>query len=177
MDQAVERRAQATSLSRSQINRLIDGLQSQIETAIDDSATLDQLQAQIHTQVNNAVQAAADIAGPALTASELRAALSELDAEILAEIAARLMQGQPDRAQNVLTSNTSLSEQQVNQVVDELAAKFELQLEQWKQQAEQAIEMASNYAQMALWSVFFASLLALVAAMLGGRMGAARIRR
>ncbi len=174
-DQAVQRLAQATNLSRSDINRIINGMESEIEAAIADSALLNELEAGLRAQVNDALQAAADIAGPALTASELRTVLDQLDGDTLAKIATHLMQGEEDRARNVLISNSSLSKQQVDRVTDELGAKFEQQLAQWRQQAEQAIEAAADYTQMALWSLFLASLLALLAAMFGGRMGAGRM--
>lgn len=176
-DQAVQQLAQATNLSRPEINRIINGLESEIEAAIADSAMLNELQAGLRAQINKALQAAADLAGPALTASELRTALSQLDGETLAEIATHLMQGEKDRAKNVLTSNTSLSDREVNRVIDEVALKFEQQLEEWRQQAEQVIEAAADYTQMVLWSLFLASLLGLLAAMFGGRMGAMRIRQ
>ncbi|NKI35273.1 hypothetical protein HFP89_08850 [Wenzhouxiangella sp. XN79A] len=175
-DQAIQRLSRATDLSRSQIDRIVSGLESRIEAAIADSAMLDQLQAAIRTAVNDALQAAADVAGPALTASELRAILSELDGDTLAEIAAHLMQGEQDRARNVLTANTSLTEQQVDRVIDEIESQFEQQLAQWREQAEEVLETASDYAQTAVWSLFFAALLSLLAAMVGGRVGAGRIR-
>ena len=152
-------------------------MESEIKAAIADSARLNELRAGLREQVDDALQAAADIAGPALTASELRTVLDQLDGDTLAEIATHLMQGEEDRARNVLTSNTSLNKQQVDRVIDEVAAKFEQQLTQWRQQAEQAIEAAADYTQMVLWGLFLASLLALLAAMFGGRMGAGRIRQ
>ena len=176
-DQAVQQLAQATNLSRPDINRIINGLESEIEAAIADSAMLNELQAGLRAQINKALQAAADLAGPALTASELRTALSQLDGETLAEIATHLVQGEEDRAKNVLTSNTSLNDREVNRVIDEVASKFEQQLEEWRQQAGQVIKAAADYTQMVLWSMFLASLLGLLAAMFGGRMGAMRIRQ
>lgn len=176
-DRAVQRLSQATDLSRSEINRIISGLESDIEAAIADSAMLNELQAALQAQVDNALRAAADLAGPALSASELRTALDQLDGEILTEIATHLMQGEEDRAKNVLTANTTLSDQEVNRVIDEVGSKFQQQLEEWRGQAVEVLEAASDYTQMALWSLFVASLLALLAAMLGGRMGAGRIRQ
>lgn len=176
-DRAVQRLSQATDLSRSEINRIISGLESDIEAAIADSAMLNELQAALQAQVDNALRAAADLAGPALSASELRTALDQLDGEILTEIATHLMQGEEDRAKNVLTANTTLSDQEVNRVIDEVGSKFQQQLEEWRGQAVEVLEAASDYTQMALWSLFVASLLALLAAMLGGRMGSGRIRQ
>ena len=175
-EQAVQQLADATNLNRSEINGIINGLESDIDAAIEDSEMIDELQASIREQVKDTLQAAADFAGPALSASELRETLNQLDAETLASIAAHLLQGEEQRAKNVLTANTPLSDQEVNRVVDEVSAEFQQELEQWKQQAEEVIEAASDYTQMAIWSLFFASLLALLAALFGGRMGAGRIR-
>ena len=176
MGQAVQQLADATNLSRSEINSIITGLESEVEAAIEDSSMLNELEAELDAQLDDALAAAADFAGPALSTAELRASLNQLDAETTARIAAHLLQGEDDRARNVLTTNTPLSETEVNRVVDEVSAEFEQELEQWKQQAEEVIEAASDYTQMAIWSLFLASLLSLLAALFGGRMGAGRIR-
>lgn len=100
--------------------------------------------------------------------SEIRQAMNQLGPNELGQISLALLQGNTDEARNLLAVNTTLSSQQVNQVV----SSVEAQLPQFQQQAQQAADQAANYGAAAAWAIFIGLVIALGAAIGGGVLGA-----
>lgn len=100
--------------------------------------------------------------------AEIRQAINQLGPNELGQISLALLQGNADQARDLLAVNTTLSSQQVNQVM----GSVERRLPQFQQQAQQAAQQAANYAAAATWAIFISLVLALGAAIWGGMLGA-----
>lgn len=111
--------------------------------------------------------------GAAVSEQQASAALEELDAATLQTTAALLLAGQTEAAKDHLAVNTSLSEAQVDQLVATTQKNVQQKIDEFKAEADKAVEAASTYSQAALWTAFVAAAAGLVAAILGGVVGAA----
>jgi hypothetical protein len=83
------------------------------------------------------------------------------------------MKGDTENAKALLAANTSLSQAEVDQTLQSVAA----QVEKYKAEAQAAADRAARYTATAMWIVFISSLLAMIAAALGGWLGAGQIHR
>lgn len=113
----------------------------------------------------------------AASQQEIRRALDEIDADTLMAAARPIIAGEPERAKDVLAVNTSLSEREVDAVVDGVSQQMRQQIEEAKQQMEQTVETASTYAQAVTWAAFVAGALSLIVAIAGGWLGARTVHR
>ncbi|HEX7076072.1 MAG TPA: hypothetical protein VF226_18695 [Hyphomicrobiaceae bacterium] len=116
-------------------------------------------------------------APPAASQQEIRRALDEIDADTLMAAARPILAGEPERAKDVLAVNTSLSEREIDAVVDGVSQEMSQQIEEAKQQMDQAVETASTYAQAVTWAAFIAGALSLIVAIAGGWLGARTVHR
>ena len=91
----------------------------------------------------------------------------------MAEVAGALMKGNPENAKALLAANTSLSESEIDQTLQSVAT----QVEKYKAGVQAAPDRAARYPATAMWIVFFSSFIALVAAAIGGWLGAGPIHR
>ena len=166
---------------------LINGTASIGKMVAQRSVPDDMNQSPLVTDVQAAVKrAAADAlartadqagAGEPVSAEEARRALDQLNGRILERVAGQLIAGNPDRAKAVLAANTTLSEQQINTLIDGAQQQVSHRVDEAKQNAKQAAERVSTYTQAVMWAFFFSALLALVAALIGGKLGARMLRR
>ena len=85
-------------------------------------------------------------------------------------VAVQLIQGNTDAAKSILAANTTLSPDQVDSVVNGIANDV-------NNRVNQATEAAAKYTQGVLWMTFVSSALGLIAAIIGGWLGADTIRR
>jgi hypothetical protein len=105
--------------------------------------------------------------------ADVRKAVNEIDAQTTAAVATDLMRGNADAAKSRLAAGTSLSRAEVDQVVQAMNQ----QVERAKAQAKEAADKAAKYSSAALWAMFVSSLIALIAAALGGWLGGANMHR
>lgn len=107
------------------------------------------------------------------SAADVRRAANELDRPTMAAVAGALMKGDTENAKSLLAANTSLSQAEVDQALQSVSA----QVDKYKAEAQAAADSAARYTAMAMWIVFFSSVLALIAAAVGGWLGAGHIHR
>jgi hypothetical protein len=105
--------------------------------------------------------------------ADLRRATDQLDRQSMAQVASALIRGKTENAKALLAANTSMSQAEIDQTLQSLST----QVEKYKADAQAAADAAARYAATAMWIVFFSSLIALVAAGIGGWMGAGHIHR
>jgi len=84
-----------------------------------------------------------------------------------------LLGGHPDTAKALLRGNTRLSPPAVDGVIQGLAP----QVEQARNELKSAADAAAHYSAVAMWILLAAVLLALLAAALGGYLGASHVHR
>jgi hypothetical protein len=91
----------------------------------------------------------------------------------MAAAASALLKGRTETAKAILAANTSMSQAQIEQTLQGLST----QVEKYKADIQAAASADARYAATAAWIAFFGTLLALVAAAVGGWMGAGHIHR
>ena len=107
------------------------------------------------------------------SASDVRQATGQLDRQTMAAVAASLINGNTDNAKALLAANTSMSQPEIDQTLQSLSA----QVDKYKADVQAAADTAARYTASAMWIVFLSSLIALVAAAVGGWLGAGHIQR
>jgi cobalamin biosynthesis Mg chelatase CobN len=112
-------------------------------------------------------------ASPQASAADVRRAADQLDRQTMAAVAAALMKGNTENAKALLAANTSLSQAEIDQTVQGLSA----QVDKYKADVQAAADAASRYTAAAMWIIFLSSLIALVAAAMGGWLGAGHVHR
>ena len=111
--------------------------------------------------------------GGQVNAADVHRTAEEPDRTTMAAVASALMKGDTENAKALLAANTSLSQAEIDQALQSVAA----QVDRYKAEAQEAANRASRYTSIAMWIVFFSGLLALVAAAFGGWLGAGNIHR
>jgi len=91
----------------------------------------------------------------------------------MAAVAAALMKGNTENAKALLAANTSMSQADIDQTLQDLSA----QVDKYKADVQAAADAAARYTATAMWIIFFSSLIALVAAAIGGWLGAGHVHR
>ncbi len=120
---------------------------------------------------------AASAGEPAATQQEIQQALNEIDASTLVAATQPIIAGEPEQAKDVLAVNTSLSEREIDAVVDGVMREMSQQINEAQAQMSQTVEQVSTYTQAVTWSAFAAGALALLVAIAGGWLGAGRVHR
>jgi hypothetical protein len=100
-------------------------------------------------------------------------AIASMDSATSAAVAADLLRGRNDDAKARLAADTGMQPAEVDQALQTLAP----QVERAKTQAREAADQARRYTAAVLWGVFLSSLIALIAAALGGWVGAGNVHR
>lgn len=129
------------------------------------------------TEANQAISELSATSGGQVSPDELRQAMERLDQDVLAQVAQQLILGNTDAAKNVLIANTNLSEQEVDALIKGVAQQVEQRVDQAKQQVAETAEQVARYTQALMWTLFFSALLALVASLAGGLLGARTLHR
>jgi hypothetical protein len=104
---------------------------------------------------------------------DARRATDRLDRQSMAAVASALVKGHTETAKALLGANTSMSQAEIDQTLQSLSA----QVEKYKADIQAAADASARYAATAMWIIFFSSLIALVAAAVGGWLGAGQIHR
>jgi hypothetical protein len=107
------------------------------------------------------------------SAADVRQAAGQLDRQTMAAVAAALINGNTDNAKALLAANTSMSPTEIDQTLQGLSA----QVDKYKAEIQSAEDTAARYAASAMWIIFLSSLIALLAAAVGGWLGAGHIHR
>jgi hypothetical protein len=123
-----------------------------------------------------AMQTGAPEAAP-VAPEEVRRAVDELEPRSLAQIAGHLAAGETEQARRVLADETNLSDADVDAIVSGLAAEARQEGGALRREIAETTETASTYAQAALWAAFVSAMLALLASVAGGTLGANSTRR
>jgi hypothetical protein len=110
---------------------------------------------------------------PQASAADVRRAADQLDRQIMAAVATALMKGNTENAKVLLAANTSMSQAEIDQTLQGLSA----QLDKYKADVQASADAAARYTATAMWIIFLSSLIALVAAAIGGWLGAGHIHR
>jgi hypothetical protein len=120
----------------------------------------------------SATQPSTQPSGPSNPA-DVRRATDQLDRQSMAAVAGALIKGNTENAKALLAANTSMSQAEIDQTVQSVSA----QVEKYKADVKAAADAAARYTAAAMWVIFFSSLIALLAAGIGGWMGAGHIHR
>lgn len=152
-------------------------IKREIAAALADAQRRESEQAAMAAPESAAEQPAATSTRPEASQQEIRRALEEIDADTLLAAAQPIVAGQPDRAKDVLAVNTSLSEREVDAVVDSVSQEMGQQIDEAQKQLGQTVETVSSYTQAVTWIAFVAGALGLIVAIGGGWVGAATVRR
>ncbi len=108
-----------------------------------------------------------------VSAGDIRSAAEQLDPKTMALVAKALFRGNTEGAKALLAASTSLPPAEIDQVVQNMSA----QVEKAKADVQAAADRAARYMAMAMWVIFFSILIALVAAAVGGWLGAGHVHR
>ena len=98
---------------------------------------------------------------------------ARMDRQAMAEVAAALLRGKTENAKALLLANTSMTPGEVDQTLQALTP----QVEKYRAQVQAAADSAAHYTAMAMWTIFLGMLIAMVAAGIGGWLGAGHIHR
>jgi len=131
------------------------------------------LQADIKQQAAMGIARSAQGGNNAVNPAQVRQAMDQVDKATTAAIAADLLRGNTERAKARLAAETSLEPGAVDQIMQGLTQKTD----QYKAQAKQAADQAARYTSAAMWAIFVSCLIALVAAAIGGWVGANNVHR
>jgi hypothetical protein len=107
------------------------------------------------------------------SAADVRRAADQLDRQTMAAVATALMKGNTENAKALLAANTSMSQAEIDQTLQGLSA----QVDKYKVDVQAAADAAARYTATAMWIIFFSIFIALVAAAIGGWLGAGHIHR
>lgn len=143
-----------------------------------DTELADSIQARLKKRaISEVSRAAADGSGDVdVTTQEVETAISQLTPETMQKVALRMAQGKTQSASDVLSANTNLTSRQVNAIIDGVQEDVSGTIERYQDEASEAVETASAYAQAVLWSVFLASAMGLAISLLGGAVGTVSTR-
>lgn len=100
-------------------------------------------------------------------------AARRLDRRTAAAVTAALLADHPDTAKALLAANTNMSTSDIDATIQSLSA----QVHQTQNQLKAAADTAANYAAMAMWILLLSLVLSLLAAALGGWLGASHVHR
>jgi hypothetical protein len=179
-EQAREELSDRTNMSNSEINSIIRGAEQQADDWTDDN-DVQQAQQWLTSQMNNlqrsVSQSVSDLAGASVSSREINRAIDQLDSDTLMEAGRLLIMGKPEMAKDALAVNTTLSEDDIEAVVNGAEREVEQLINEAKEEFNEATEAVGTYTQAILWSAFIAAALGLLAGLIGGHMGAGTVRR
>jgi hypothetical protein len=105
------------------------------------------------------------------TDGAMGAPTSRMDRQPMAEVAAALLRGKTENAKALLLMNSSMTPAEADQTLQALTP----QVEKYRAQAQAAADSAAHYTAMAMWTIFLGMLVAMIAAAMGGWLGAGHI--
>lgn len=171
---------QRTNLSEAEVDAIIQGAEQKAQgwSKSDGAKQAQQwLSEEIDGVKRTVSQSISDMAGAKVSAQEANQALQELDPKIMIEAGQYLVMGQPEMAKDVLAVNTSLSEDDIQAIVDGAEKEAKQFITKAKAKLNEASETVGTYTQAVLWSAFIAAALGMLAGLVGGHLGAGAVRR
>jgi len=181
MTAAREKLTELTKLSQGDVKKIVDSIGNEFEQQMgtDGNGT------DLATDISNSLKRQAsdfiadldDEGGADVSQENIRKAFDQLSPQTMQTVAYRLAQGNVQGAKDSLTANTNLSNAQVNDIVDGVNDDVSRTVGKYQQEAEEAVETASSYAQAVTWSVFAATAMGLAISLLGGWLGTEGSRR
>jgi CHASE3 domain sensor protein len=138
--------------------------------AMANSPLVTTIQAQLKQRAAQAIASSTPPGGTPVSPQQAQQAVNQIDSNTLQAVAVQLVQGNTDAAKGILSANTTLSPDQINSVVNGMSNEV-------KNRVDQATEAAAKYTQGVLWTTFISGALGLIAAIIGGWLGADTIRR
>ncbi len=184
LDAARRRLARDTSLTAAEIDALAEGAIRRLSAEIPELPELpaeeaeqrvrDRVEAWTDAAYSQMTARLARLAGPTLSEQEIRRALTDLDRETVRTVARHIASGEPERAKDVLAARTALSESEIDELVDRVANETRAALEVAREEIRQVRETVEGYVQALVWTAFLGALVALVATVWGGAVGASR---
>lgn len=166
-------------------NEAITGLQAQLTQRVAHNAAKSAAGGTVGAPSMQPVPGPGTAAGPTINApggpqtgnqtasSDTRRATEPIDRRTMALVAGALVRGHTDNAKALLAANSSLSPAEIDQTVQDISP----QVEKAKADVQAAADAAAHYTSRAMWILFLSSLIALVAAVAGGWLGAGHIHR
>lgn len=135
----------------------------------------------LQAQLSQRIRHAGNTTPPAAATPDMQAGGMEmrvpraprLDPRTSNAVTATLLADHPDTAKALLAANTDLSQADIDATVQDLSA----QVSETKARLKEAADKAAHYAAMAMWVLFLSILLSLLAAALGGWLGAGHVHR
>lgn len=115
----------------------------------------------------------ADSIQAARSDAAISASTGRMDRQLMSEVATALLRGKTENAKALLLANTSMTPSEVDQTLQSLTP----QVEKYRAQVQAAADSAAHYTAMAMWTIFLGMLIAMVAAGIGGWLGAGHIHR
>jgi hypothetical protein len=106
-------------------------------------------------------------------AAQVRRAADQVNRQGMASVASALMKGDLENAKTFLAANTSMSQLEIDQTLQSVSS----QVEKYKAAVQAATDKTARYISLMMWIIFFSNLVALVAAAMGGWLGAGQIHR
>lgn len=132
---------------------------------------------EIQAALKTRVSAALAEASPEVTEPEARQAIEQVDSATLAAAVREWIVAGPEAAKQVLARETTLSEGELDSIVADVGAEGGEQLAALRASAGQSVETISDYTAGTLWGFFALTVLALLACIGGGWVGADLVRR
>jgi hypothetical protein len=111
--------------------------------------------------------------GDQANSADTRRAADQVNRQGMAAVAGALIKGNVDNAKTLLAANTSMSQSEIEQTLQGISA----QIDKYKAEIQAAADKSARYISMMMWTIFFSHLLALIAAAIGGWLGAGQINR
>lgn len=137
--------------------------------------TLDALKAALQAKLTLSARQRGNLPLPAgIGAAPVALAPATLpDRPAMAAATAALVTSHQQTAKDILAANTTLTTSQIDAAVADASG----QVQQYEIAAQTTAERAARYAAMGLWTAFISSLLGMLAAALGGWLGAGHVHR
>lgn len=110
---------------------------------------------------------------PQGTVTPATATAEAVDPQTTSAVAAYLLQGNTEAGRNRIMSDTSLPQADADQVVQSMAA----QTERTKAELKDAAQRGAKYLSIVMWSIFLCGVVGMIAAALGGWLGAGHLHR
>jgi hypothetical protein len=161
----------AAKAGTSLVSATVAGTAGKTGNQLENSPIVAGIQAQLKRQISQLAAKANTAGGANVSPQEVQQAINQIDNSSLQEAAIELVQGNNDAAKIIIAANTNLSQAQVDDIVDGVAAKAKQNIERFKAEAAKKVETVTSYTETLLWVIFVANTLGLVLAVIGGWVG------
>jgi len=173
-----------TPLTDAELEGLVQGLQQEaqqyveaLQGSLDLPTSLDWIQQTLRREASGIIAGLDQPGGARVSRREVARVMAQLDLQTLEAVARPLLQGNTRAARDVLAVRTDLTEQQIDALVQGVESEARQTTQALENTLTQYAATARDYVQSVLWTVVLSSLVGLLIAILGGRLGAGRVRR